>query len=319
MTDSPANKEEAGKEAKRPRSRKPAFRSGFISVLGRPNAGKSTLINALAGMKIAIVSPKPQTTRMALQAVVNRPNAQMVFVDTPGINAVSPKGSLLHSRMMDSVRTAARDQDLLLWLADMTLSFERSSEGLDILIQQETPAILVANKIDRVPDKKKILPTLEAYGKAFPFQEYVPVSALRGEGLEALEKAILTRLPKGPAFYAPDEITDAPERFLAAEMVREKILILTGEEVPHSAAIVIEQWEETPRLLKIGAAIHVERQGQKRIIIGKGGAMLKEIGSQTRVELEERYGKKVFLELFVKVQPGWRESASFLTELDWRA
>jgi GTPase len=296
--------------------RRRGFRSGFVSVLGQPNAGKSTLVNAFAGQKVAIVSSKPQTTRNTLQAIVSGENSQIVFIDTPGIHT-SP--SLLHQRMMDSVRSAASGQDLLIWLADATQSFEKTSQGLGLLKNQETPAILVANKIDRLKDKRQLLPLLESYGKAHPFQEYLPISALTGVGLEELEAAIIARLPKGPPLFPEDQLTDAPERFLAAELIREKILTLTGEEVPHAAAIVIEQWEETPRLLKIGAAIHIEREGQKRIIIGKGGAMLREIGSQTRAELEENYQKKVFLELFVKVQPGWRESAAFLAELDWRS
>jgi GTPase len=309
-------------ESPRPyRGRKPAFRSGFVSVLGRPNAGKSTLINAIAGTKVAIVSPKPQTTRMSLQAIVNRPNAQIVFIDTPGVHVdvAAQKASLLHSKMMEAVRTAARDQDLLIWLADATVPFAESSLGLEMLRHEATPAILVANKIDRIPGKQHLLPLLELYGKVHPFQEFLPVSALTGEGLPELEKAILSRLPKGPQFFPDDQITDAPERFHAAEMIREQVLLNTGQEVPHHTAIVIEQWEEKPKLLHVGAAIHVERAGQKRIIIGSGGAMLKQIGTKTREQLEERYGKKVFLELFVKVQPGWRESPSFLAELDWRS
>jgi GTP-binding protein Era len=220
--------------------------------------------------------------------------------------------------MMDAVETAARDQDLLIWLADASLPFSESSQGLEVLKRQETPALLVANKIDRVADKRNLLPLLEQYREAHAFEEYLTVCALTGEGLPELERAVLARLPKGPRMFPEDQLTDAPERFHAAELIREKILLLTGQEVPHAAAIVIEQWEELPKLLRIGAAIHVERLGQKRIIIGAGGSMLRKIGSQTRLELEERYGKKVFLELFVKVQPGWRESAAFLTELDWR-
>jgi GTP-binding protein Era len=302
--------------AKRPRkSKRIPFHSGFVSVLGRPNAGKSTLINAIAGEKLSIVSAKPQTTRSTLQAVVNRENAQIVFVDTPGIH--DPKG-LLHTRMMEEARGAMRDQDVLIWMADATEPFAKSSAGLQLLEGNETPAILVLNKIDRVPAKHDLLPLLEEYGKAHTFVDLIPASATRGEGLKELEQAILTRLPEGPQYFPPGQLTDAPERFLAAELVREKILELTGQEVPHSVAIAVESWEESPRLLKIAAVIHVERQGQKRIIVGAGASMLKQIGSAARTELEERYEKKVFLELFVKVKPAWRESASFLAELDWR-
>ena len=301
------------------RGRKPAFRSGFVSVLGRPNAGKSTLVNAFAGVKLAIVSAKPQTTRNALQAIVNRPNAQMIFVDTPGIHEATTKTTLLHARMMEHVRASAAGQDVLLWLADATVPFEESSRGMEILKGQEAPVLLVANKVDNLRDKRMLLPLFEQYGKLQEFAEYLPVSALKGEGLEALERAIVARLPRGPMLFPEDQLTDAPERFLASELIREKILEATGQEVPHAAAIQIETWEESPKLLKIGAAINVERDGQKRIVIGAKGAMLRQIGAATRAELEERYGKKVFLELFVKVRPKWRESPSFLAELEWKA
>jgi GTP-binding protein Era len=293
----------------------PAFRSGFVTVLGQPNAGKSTLVNALAGRKVAIVAAKPQTTRTTLQAIVNRPGAQIIFIDTPGIHA--PK-TRLHHRMMESVRGAARDQDLLLWLADALAAFETSSEGLDIVKSQETPALLVLNKIDRLRDKRQLLPLIDRYRQAGEFAGYFPVSAITGEGLADLEKAIVQRMPEGPQYFPPDQITDAPERFMASEIIREKVLHACGHEVPHSTAVLVEAWEDTPRLLRIGAAIHVERAGQKRIVIGSGGSMIKRIGTGARLELEERHGKKVHLQLFVKVKPKWRESEAFLNELDWR-
>jgi GTPase len=291
------------------------FRSGFVTVLGQPNSGKSTLVNALAGQKVAIVADKPQTTRTTLQAIVNRPGAQIIFVDTPGIHA--PK-TLLHQRMMESVRGAARDQDLLLWLADGTVPFEKSSDGLNLVKSQATPVLLVVNKIDLVRDKWQLLPLMDQYRQAVEFAGYFPVSALTGEGMADLDKAILERMPEGPQYFPPDQITDAPERFQASEIIREKVLHACSQEVPHAIAVLIEAWEDTPRLLRIGAAIHVEREGQKRIVIGAGGSMIKRIGTEARLELEERHGKKVHLQLFVKVKPKWRESESFLNELDWR-
>jgi GTPase len=291
------------------------FRSGFISLLGRANAGKSTLLNALAGEKIAIVAEKPQTTRTTLQAVVNRPAVQMVFVDTPGVH--EPK-DLLQERMMDAARSASRDQDLLVWLADCTRPFAQSSEGLDIVRRASTPALLVLNKIDRISDKKLLLPLFEQYSRAHTFEEFLPVSALKGEGVAEFEAEIVKRLPEGPQYFPPGQITDAPERFLAAELIREKILNATEQEVPHSAAVVIETWKDTEKLLSIEAAILVERPGQKGILIGASGQTIRRIGSEAREELEASHGKKVFLQLFVKVKPKWRASPSFLNELDWR-
>jgi GTP-binding protein Era len=219
---------------------------------------------------------------------------------------------------MESVRGAARDQDLLLWLADATAAFEKSSEGLDLVRSQETPVLLVLNKIDRVADKRQLLPLMDCYRRTAEFADYFPVAALTGEGVAALEEAIIERMPEGPQYFPPDQITDAPKRFLASEIIREKVLHACSQEVPHSVAVLIEAWEDTPRLLRIGAAIHVERAGQKRIVIGAGGSMIKRIGTEARLELEQRHGKKVHLQLFVKVKAKWRESAEFLNELDWR-
>jgi GTP-binding protein Era len=292
-----------------------------VSLLGRPNAGKSTLLNSLVGEKVAIAAPKPQTTRLSLQGIVNRPGAQIVFVDTPGIH--TPR-NLLNERMMESVRAALRDQDVLVWLADATLPFEQSSEGIALLgapgegENAPAPALAVLNKLDRLRDKRALLPLMEAYGRTGRFDTVVPASALTGEGVETLVEEILRRLQDGPQYFPPDQVTNAPDRFLAAEIVREKILHTTEEEVPHSVAVLVEKWEELPRLLRIAATIHVEREGQKKILIGAGGAALKRVGTQARAELESRHGKQVFLELFVKVKPKWRESPAFLNELDWR-
>jgi len=298
------------------KQRKPKHISGFVSILGKPNAGKSTLLNRLAGAKLAIVADKPQTTRDAIQAVVTLPHAQIVFVDTPGMH--EPK-NLLHRKMMETVKTAMKDQDLLIWIADATLPFSESAGSyLETLKQSGTPAILALNKLDLLPNKAALIPLLDGYRNAVPFEAYVPLSAETGDGVDALLDEILKRLPEGPQYFPPDHLTDQPMRFLAAEIVREKILHATGQEVPHSVAVLIDKWEEFPGLVRIIASIAVERAGQKAIIIGKGGAMLKQIGTLARTELQERLRKKVYLELFVKVEKDWRAREAFLKELDYQ-
>ncbi|MEP7363241.1 MAG: GTPase Era [Acidobacteriota bacterium] len=296
------------------RQRKPKHVSGFVTILGRPNAGKSTLLNRLAGSKLAIVADKPQTTRDAIQAVLTLPQAQIIFVDTPGVH--EPR-NLLNEKMMDTVRASTREQDLLIWLADASIPFNASGgEHLKLLEGQTIPALVVLNKIDLLRNKADLIPLLDAYGKAHPFEAFVPVSAATGEGFEDLLAEILKRMPKGPQYYPADYLTDQPMRFLAAELVREQVLLATGQEVPHSVAVLIEKWDESAGRAHIAAAIHVEREGQKPIVIGKGGAMLKTIGTAARQQIEERLGKKVFLELFVKVKREWRSSADFLHQLE---
>jgi GTPase len=304
-------------------SQEAVSRSGFVSLLGCPNAGKSTLLNALIGEKLAIVSDKPQTTRTTIQGVVNLPGAQVVFVDTPGIHKST---SLFNRRMMETVRTALRDRDLLLYVADASLPFSaEDAEAVSVLKDLSTPVFLLANKIDRVQDKRKLLPFIEQYKSIREFDQYIPVSATTGEGLDRVREAIVSRLPEGPAYFPADHLTDQPERFLAAEMIREQILGRTHQEVPHSAAVLIERWEESPRkgskeaITKIAATIYVERDGQKAIVIGAGGAALKKIGTFARYEIEKMVGHKVFLELFVKVQKDWRENPEFLNAIDWRS
>ncbi len=293
------------------------FRSGFVSILGRPNTGKSTLLNALTRARLAIVSDKPQTTRTLIQGVLTLPEAQIVFLDTPGIHKPD---SVFNRRMMETVRTALQERDLLLYVADATQPLspaEREAAGL--VLETGTPALLLLNKIDRVRDKSRLLPLIEQYQAIGRFAEYIPISALQGDGLDRLQKAILERLPEGPPYFPPDYITDQPERFLAAELIREKILLLTRQEVPHAVAVLVDRWEETPKLLRIAATIYVEKEGQKAIVIGAGGQMLKKAGTAARQEMEALFGRKIFLELFVKVRPRWREDARFLAELDWRA
>jgi GTPase len=295
-------------------SQESAFKSGFVSLIGRPNAGKSTLLNALTGEKLAIVSEKPQTTRTTIQGVVNLPAAQIVFMDTPGIHK-SP--TLFNKRMMETVRTALEDRDVLLYVADASIPFSVADAEAVSALRNLSPVLLLANKIDRVQDKRQLLPLIEQYKSIREFAEYIPVSALTGEGLDRVRDAIVTRLPAGPAYFPTNHLTDQPERFLAAELIREQILRSTRQEVPHSVAVLIERWEDSWKITKIAATIYVERDGQKAIVIGAGGAALKKIGTLARYEIEKMVGHKVFLELFVKVQKDWRESPEFLNAIDW--
>jgi GTPase len=293
------------------------FRSGFVSILGRPNAGKSTLLNALLGRKIAIVAPKPQTTRTTVQGVLNLPDAQVVFIDTPGIHK---SDNLFNKRMMDNIRSAVEDRDVLLYLSDATHAPDgEDAEAISVVKRTEAPAFLVLTKIDRVADKRKLLARIQQFKAIHEFDEYIPISAVKGQGLDELKKSIVARLPEGEAFFPEDVITDQPERFMVGEMIREKVLLFTQQEVPHSVAVLIEKWEDTEKLTRIHATIYVERAGQKGIIIGAGGALLKKIGTAARLEAEQLLERKVYLELFVKVRANWREDPQFLNEIDWRS
>jgi GTPase len=297
-----------------------AFRSGFVSIIGRPNAGKSTLLNALVGEKLAIVTHKPQTTRNRIQGILNVKvkgkglNGQIILVDTPGIH--KPENSL-NKRMMQEVYDALEGCDLLLLLVDVTQKFGTGDEfALKLLNRANAPVFLVLNKIDLV-EKGKLLPIIERYSKLHKFREIIPISALKKRGLDEFLQIILRALPDGPRYFPKDQVTDQPERFLVAEIIREHVLLQTHEEVPYATTVMIERYEEQGKLLKIAAAIYCEREGQKGIIIGRGGEMLKKIGTHARHEIERRLGTKVFLELFVKVRPGWRDSRQFVEELDW--
>jgi GTPase len=292
------------------------FRSGFVSLVGRPNAGKSTLLNALVGQKVAIVADKPQTTRTSIQGVWTTPEAQVVFLDTPGIHKAD---TALNKRMMDTVRAALEERDLLLFLADAARPFgDEDRRAVDVVRRTSTPAVLVLNKVDLLKDKAALLPLIEQYQAVYEFADYVPISAAKGHGLDELRKVILDRLPEGPAYFPPDHITDQPERFLAAELIREKVLLLTRQEVPHSVAVIVDRWEETPQITRIYATIRVERPGQKAIVIGAKGATLKKAGTLARHEMERLFGVRIYLDLHVRVEPGWRERPSFLNALDWR-
>jgi len=298
-----------------------AHRSGFVTIIGRPNAGKSTLLNALVGEKIAIVTEKPQTTRMNIQGILNvkaqrgRPAAQIVFVDTPGVHKPD---SRLNRKMMQEIHAALEQRDLILLLVDATEKFGPGDEQvLDLVKRAGAPAFLLLNKVDKL-HKEKLLPIIEHYSGLYPFPEIIPISALKRDGVDRLIDNVAAALPAGPPLFPEDQLTDQPERFLASEIIREKVLLKTGKEVPYATAVIVERYEELPRLTRISAAIYCERNGQKAILIGKGGEKLKQIGAAARQELEIRLGKKVFVELFVKVKPGWRQSAAFVEELDWR-
>ena len=349
-----------------------AFRSGFVSIIGRPNAGKSTLLNALLGQKLAIVTHKPQTTRTRIHGVLEvplkkkakgeagHPAAQVVLVDTPGIH--KPE-SQLDRRMMQEVQDALETRDAVLFMVDVThrlakvgdeipmsqkrnmghpakaetvgpkitgrmaMSAAEDDFALSLVKRLDCPVVLVLNKIDAVR-KEELLPLMAHWSGLHTFAEVVPISARKKEGLDLLLEKIVAVLPEGQRYFPRDQVTDQPERFLVAELIREKILMLTGEEVPYATAVVIERFEEPASakkmkdgrlpVTKIAAAIYCERTGQKAILIGKQGAMLKAIGTAARKDIEGLLGTRVFLELFVKVQAEWRSSRGFVEELDWR-
>ncbi len=291
------------------------FKSGFVAIVGRPNAGKSTLVNTLVGRKVSIVTPKPQTTRNRIQGILNRDDAQIVLVDTPGLHK---PGNVLSRQMMDELQHALEGIDVLALIADASVDFGAGDRFAIQWVQRfHGPVFLLLNKVDRIP-KTRLLPLIERYNREFDFAETFPISALTGLGCFDLVKAWIARLPEHPPYFEPDQFTDQPERFLAAEIIREKAIIATREEVPHSIAVLIDNFDEGEKLLRIRATLYVEREGQKGILIGKGGATMKKIGTQARLELESILGAHIFLELFVKVQPGWRQNSSIVRQLDWR-
>jgi len=289
------------------------FRSGFVAIVGRPNVGKSTLMNQLLGEKVAIVTPKAQTTRNQIRGIRTAPGSQVIFLDTPGIHRAR---SLINQRMVEVAKSTLRVVDLTLWLVDATKGLVVEDEDIARLLEESGKAALVLlNKIDLV-SKSKLLPLMDRISSLFPGREIVPISALKGENLPLLVDLIVKSLPEGPRYYPEDEVTDQTERFIAAEMIREKIFLLMREEIPYGVAVVIEEFSEKPEkdLVVIKAAIHSERESHKPILIGKKGAMLKEIGSQARKELEGLLGCKVYLELFVKVDRGWTQDPNAIKE-----
>jgi GTP-binding protein Era len=329
------------------------LRSGFVSILGRPNAGKSTLLNALVGEKVAIVTNKPQTTRTRIHGILEvaghkgrHDAAQIVFVDTPGVHK---PGSLLDKRMMQEVHDALEHRDVVLLMVDATRRLELTPAGetksqrdqteddfvFQLIGKLECPVFLLINKIDLVT-RETLLPLIAQLSAMHNFAEVIPISARKGTGLDVLTEKLVAALPVGQRYFPKDQFTDQPERFLVAELIREKILTETGEEVPYASAVVVERFEEPPPqknlgkkkadagveeklpLTRIAAAIYCERSGQKAILIGKGGSKLKSIGTAARKEIESLLGTRVFLELFVTVKENWRESAPFIESLDWR-
>jgi len=287
-----------------------------VAIIGRPNAGKSTLLNRFVGQKVAIVSSKPQTTRNRIQGIVTKPEGQIVFIDTPGLHEA---GSVLNRQMMREVAAALEGIDVLLLMIDATRTLPHSDSLLLEKAQRfGGKTILALNKIDRLP-KPKLLPLMDAFSKSFPFAALVPVSALKGDGCEELIEEVVKNLPEGEPFFPEDQITDQPERFLAGEIIREKAIDLTYHEVPHALAVVVDRFAEEAKILRIHATLCVERDSQKKILIGHKGEMLKKVGTAARQELEALLGTKVFLELFVKVDPGWRENPMKVRELDWHA
>ncbi len=291
------------------------FKSGFVAIVGRPNAGKSTLINALVGAKVSIVTPVPQTTRNRILGVAHRPGAQIIFMDTPGIHKPL---SHLNQQMMTFVRQALAEREAALFVADASAPFGKGDEyAVQLLKSYAPPTILALNKIDAIP-KKRLLPLIDRYAKLYEFREIIPISALHGEGLTELAEATVKLLRDGPEYFPPDVYTDQPERFLAAEIIREKIIRHTRQELPYATAVLIEKFEESDTLTRIHAAIVVEKESQRPIILGAGGARIKQIGTEARQELEKLFPPKVFLELFVRVAPQWRDDRAVVAALDYR-
>ena len=339
------------------------MKSGFVSILGRPNAGKSTLLNALIGEKVAIVTPKAQTTRTRIHGIYDVPAkkgkhqaAQIVFVDTPGVHT---PGTLLDKRMMQEVYDALETRDIVVLIVDATRNYHLAAPGaapteenksqstksqkereedefvFRLVRKLDCPVFLLINKIDLITSEK-LAPLIAQLSAQHTFTEVIPISATKRKGLDTLVEKLIGHLPVGQRYFPKDQFTDQPERFMVAELIREKILLETGEEVPYASAVVVEKFEEPPPppknprplkagqlppklpVTKIAAAIYCEREGQKAILIGKGGAKLKAIGTAARKEIESLLGTRVFLELFVVVEENWRESRGFLATLDWR-
>lgn len=289
---------------------------GFIAIIGAPNAGKSTLLNQMVGQKIAITSQKPQTTRNRILGVLNRPHSQLIFIDTPGMHTTE---KMFNARIVEVAVSAMDDVDQSLWVVDAAASDSKADQMiLRHLKQKRQPVVLALNKIDRV-EKPKLLAMIGAWQKLFPFKAIVPVSAKTGEQVDDLVAVMETHLPKGPRLYPEDHLTDMPEQFIAAEMIREKVFRHTGQEIPYATAVTIETFKDVPekRLLHIDATIHVERPSQKMIVIGKKGAKLKEIGQKARLEIEKMMGIKVFLNLFVRIEKNWSRDTKALRKLGY--
>ncbi len=291
------------------------FRAGFAAIVGRPNVGKSTLVNRLVGTKVSIVTSRPQTTRNRILGIVNRPGAQVVLIDTPGMHRPS---TVLGRHMMDEVAQALEGINLVAVMIDVSAGITREDRfAIQRLRHFPGPVFLLLNKIDRI-SKPALLPLLEACAHEKDFAEMIPIAALSGDGVEVVLRQIIARLPEAEPLFPLDQTTDQPERFLAAEIIREKAMASTVQEVPQAVGVIVESYEEGPRLLRISAVIQVEREGQKGILIGRGGEKLKAIGTAARMELEALLGTKVFLSLLVKVERDWLSDPRRVRMLDWR-
>ncbi|MCS6919615.1 MAG: GTPase Era [Fimbriimonadales bacterium] len=294
----------------------PSFRSGFVAVIGKPNVGKSTLMNHFVGRKVSIVSPRPQTTRRRILGILNLPDAQIVFVDTPGIHKPKYK---LGERMVEAAVGALPDADVILFVVDASKQPSAEDKHIAELLQREAraPIVLALNKMDKLPPEK-VKPNTEAYWQLVPnHADWMMTNAVKGHNCDKLLAMILKHLPEAPPYFPQEQITDQPERLFAAELIREKVLLSTYQEVPHGVGVAIERWEERPNgVLYIAATIYVERDTHKGIVIGEGGKMLKKIGQRAREELELWLGRKIFLELWVKVREDWRNNPSFFQQLE---
>ena len=291
------------------------FRSGYVSIIGRPNVGKSTLLNSILSEKIAIVTKKPQTTRNKIIGIKTLPEAQIIFIDTPGIHRPRHK---LGEAMVRTAMEALKEVDIILLMVEPREPRGGDRAIIDMLRKVRSPVILLINKIDTVR-KPEVLPLIEHFKELYYFKEIIPLSALTQDGIDLLIERICDYLPLGPMYYPGDLVTDQPERFMVSEIIREKIMNMTEEEIPHSVAVEVAEWKEREDgLISVSSNIYVEREGQKGIIIGKKGTMLKSIGSAARVDMEKLLNTKVFLELWVKVKKDWRDDKRLLHELGYR-
>jgi len=288
-------------------------KSGFVAIIGLPNVGKSTLLNQLLGTKVSIVSPKPQTTRFNIKGVLTRNDFQIVFVDTPGIHDAK---SLFNQLMVKEALNALQEVDIILWVMDITHRILEEEKILELIKKANKPAILVLNKIDLIK-KQELLPIIDYFSKLHDFHAIIPISALKNDGLDRVLDELVKLLPEGPFYYESHQVTDLPLNLLIAEIIREKIFLLTYQEIPYSTAVKVEEIKEEPEknLLYIQATIFIERDSQKGIIIGKGGRMLKKIGTLAREELEFLLGKKIYLDLWVKALKDWRERETYIRRI----
>jgi GTP-binding protein Era len=292
------------------------YRSGFVAIVGRPNVGKSTLMNHILGQKISITSSKPQTTRHRILGIKTSDDSQVIYVDTPGVHLNAKKA--MNRYMNRAATTSLEEAELILFLVEATTWNEEDENVLNRLKSIKTPVVLVVNKVDRVKDKEELLPVLQELSQKMEFASVIPLSALKGSNIHELEKLVYERLPEAPPMFPEEYVTDRSERFLAAELVREKLMRSLGKELPYATTVEIESFKEEDGMLRIHALIWVERKSQKRIVIGKGGEKLKEVGKQARIDMEKLFGTKVFLQLWVKVKEGWSDNERILSSLGYK-